>query len=69
VHEHAEAKSAQGNGLAILLAGGAGKVKTGMHTKSHNSIGNVYLTIAEEILKTPLDKAFPTDEEKMPEIV
>ena len=24
-----------------------------MHTKSHNSIGDVYLTIAEEILKTP----------------
>jgi len=69
VHEHAEANPHKCNGLAILLAGGAGKMKTGMHTKSHNSIGDVYLTIAEEILKTPLDKAFPTAEEKMSEIV
>jgi hypothetical protein len=69
VHEHAEANPHKCNGLAILLAGGAGKMKTGMHTKSHNSIGDVYLTIAEEILKTPLNKAFPTAEEKMPEIV
>jgi len=40
------------------VAGGAGKMKTGMHTKSHNSIGDVYLTIAEEILKTKIE--FPT---------
>ena len=37
VHEHAEANPHKCNGLAILLAGGAGKMKTGMHTKSHNS--------------------------------
>jgi hypothetical protein len=54
--------------MALLLAGGAGK-KTGMHTKSQNSVSDIYLTIAEEILKTPLDKAFPTAEQKMPEIV
>ncbi len=69
VHEHAEANPHKCNGLAILLAGGAGNMKTGMHTKSHNSIGDIYLTIAEEILKTPLDKAFPTAEEKLPELV
>ena len=69
VHEHAEANPHKCNGLAILLAGGAGKMKTGMHTKSHNSIGDVYLTIADEVLKTPLGKAFPTAEEKMSEIV
>ncbi len=69
VHEHAEANPHKCNGLAILVAGGAGKMKTGMHTKSHNSIGDVYLTIAEEVLKTPLGKAFPTAEEKMTSIV
>ncbi len=69
VHEHAEANSHKCNGLAILLAGGAGKMKTGMHTKSHNSIGDVYLTLAEEVFKTPLGKAFPTAEEKMSAIV
>jgi hypothetical protein len=69
VHEHAEANPHKCNGLAILVAGGAGGMKTGMHTKSHNSIGDVYLTIAEEVLKTTLGKAFPTAEEKMSAIV
>ena len=68
-HEHAEANPHKSNGMAILLAGGAGKMKTGMHTKSHNCFGDVYMTIAEEVLKTPLDKGFPTAEEKMSAIV
>lgn len=67
VHEHAEAGVHKCNGLAILLAGGAGKMKTGMHTKSHNSIGDVYTTLAQEVLKTQID--FPTGREKMSEIV
>jgi hypothetical protein len=67
MHEHAEANSHKCNGLAILLAGGAGKMKTGLHSKSHNGIGDVYKTIAEEILKTPID--FPTSQEKMSAIV
>jgi hypothetical protein len=33
------------------------------------SIGDVYLTIADEVLKTPLEKRFPTAEEKVSEIV
>ena len=67
MHEHAEANIHKCNGLAILLAGGAGKMKTGLHTKSHNGIGDVYKTIAEEILKTPIE--FPTAQEKMSAIV
>src|SRR5437016_149424 len=67
VHEHAEANVHKCNGLAILVAGGAGKMKTGMHTKSHNGIGDVYKTIADEILKTPIE--FPTGQEKMSAIV
>jgi hypothetical protein len=67
LHEHAEANSHKCNGLAILLAGGAGKMKTGLHTKSHNGIGDVYKTIAEEILRTPIE--FPTAQEKMSAIV
>jgi hypothetical protein len=67
VHEHAEANVHKCNGLAILLAGGAGKMKTGMHTKSHNGIGDVYLTIGQEVFGTNLE--FPTGREKMSEIV
>jgi hypothetical protein len=65
VHEHAEASNHKCNGLAILVAGGG--VKTGLHTKAHNSIGDVYLTIAEEVFKTKIE--FPTAQNKMSEIV
>ena len=67
VHEHAEANPHKCNGLAMMVAGGG--IKGDTHTKSHNSVGDVYLTIVEEILKTPLGKDFPTAEEKMPELV
>jgi hypothetical protein len=63
VHEHAEANPHKCNGLAVLVAGGG--VKGGTHTKTHNSFGDIYLTIAEEILKTKLGREFPTAEEKM----
>ena len=62
-HEHAEANPHKCNGLAVLVAGGG--VKGGMHTKTHNSFGDIYLTLSEEILKTQLGKEFPTAEEKM----
>ncbi len=65
VHEHAEANSHKCNGLSILVAGGG--IQGGTHTKSHHGIGDVYLTVAEEILKTPLQ--FPTAEEKMSALV
>jgi hypothetical protein len=67
VHEHAEANPHKCNGLAMLVAGGG--IKGGQHTKTHNGIGDVYLTISEELLKTPLGKEFPTAEEKMPFLV
>ena len=67
VHEHAEADPHKCNGLAMLVAGGG--IKGNIHTKTHNGIGDVYLTIAEEILKTPLGKDFPTAEEKMHELI
>ena len=67
IHEHAEANPHKCNGLAMMVAGGG--IKGGTHTKSHNSIGDVYLTIADELLQAPLGKAFPTAEEKMNELV
>src|SRR6202050_3196404 len=67
VHEHAEANPHKCNGLAALVAGGG--IKGGTHTKSHNSFGDIYLTIADEVLKAPIGKDFPTGEEKMSEII
>ena len=51
----------------MLVAGGG--IRGNTHTKTHNGIGDVYLTIAEELLKTELGKDFPTAEEKMHELV
>ena len=65
VHEHAEANSLKCNGWAMLVAGGG--IRGGMHTKTHHGIGDVYLTIAEEVLKTKLE--FPTAREKVGAIV
>jgi hypothetical protein len=67
IHEHAEANPHKCNGLAIMVAGGG--IKGNTHTKSHNSIGDVYLTLADEILKAPIGKEFPTAEEKMSALV
>ena len=65
VHEHAEANSHKCNGLAMVVAGGG--IRGGMHTKTHHGIGDVYLTIAEEVLKTKLE--FPTAREKVGALV
>jgi hypothetical protein len=69
LHEHAEANPHKNYGLAMIMAGGAGNIKTGLHTKSHNTIGDLYWTISEEVFKAPLEKGFPTAEEKMNDIV
>jgi len=68
-HEHAEANPHKDNGLALILAGHAGGMKTGEHSKMRNTIGDLYLTIAEEVLEVPLDKGFPTAEKKISGIV
>src|SRR6266850_7359187 len=68
-HEHAEANPHKDNGLAMILAGHAGGMKTGMHSKMRNTIGDLYLTVAEEIFKLPLEKGFPTAEKKIGGIV
>jgi hypothetical protein len=38
-------------------------------TSPASSIGDVHLTIADEVLKTPIGKAFPTAEEKLSALV
>src|SRR5437867_7833438 len=68
-HEHAEANPHKDNGLALILAGHAGGMKTGMHSTVRHAIGDLYLTVAEEIFKQPLEKGFPTSEKKISGIV
>lgn len=64
VHEHAEANAHKNNGLAMIVAGHAGGVKTGLHTRTTWTNGDLYLTIAREALRTPV-KEFPTASQKL----
>jgi hypothetical protein len=65
VHEHAEANDHKNNGLAVILAGHAGgRIRTGEHTKTTGTIGELYLTLANDVMGAGLD-AFPTAQKKL----
>ena len=68
VHEHAEANPHKNAGLAMIAAGHAGGLKTGRHTRLTGTVGDLYLTLAEEVLGAPIGK-FPTADKKLSEIV
>lgn len=67
LHEHAEANAHKNSGLAVIVAGGLG-LKTGGHSRMTGTIGDLYLTIAAEMLKTPIDK-LPGADKKLTAIV
>jgi hypothetical protein len=64
LHEHAEANPHKNSGMALLVAGHAGKLATGRHTKMTGTIGDLYLTLSDEIMQAGLGK-FPTAGKKL----
>ena len=64
VHEHAEANPHKNSGLAMLVAGGVGKMAKGRHTRVTGTSGDVYLTVADEIVQAGIGK-FPTASKKI----
>ena len=58
-HEHAEANPHKNDGHAVIVAGHAGKITTGRHTKTTGTLGDLYLTLADDVLHTGIEK-FPT---------
>ena len=58
VHEHAEANSHKNSGGAVILAGHAGRLRTGHHTRVTGTFGDLYRTVANEV-GAPIDH-FPT---------
>lgn len=64
VHEHAEANPHKNSGLAMLVAGGVGKMAKGRHTRVTGTSGDVYLTVADEIVQAGIGK-FPTATKKI----
>jgi hypothetical protein len=67
-HEHAEANSHKNNNLALILAGHAGGMKTGLHSQLTGTLGDLYVSIADELLGARL-QSFPTFERKLTAIV
>src|SRR3954454_25114664 len=67
-HEHAEANPHKCSGLAMIVAGHAGRLKMGSHTRVMGTIGDLYLTLADEIMEANLGR-FPTASKKMTEIL
>jgi len=59
VHEHAEANPHKNSGLAMILAGGIRRLAKGRHSKITGTVGDLYLTLADEVMQTGLGK-FPT---------
>jgi hypothetical protein len=59
VHEHAEANPHKNDGLALIVAGHAGRLATGMHSKVTGTIGDLYLALADGAMQAGLGK-FPT---------
>ena len=68
VHEHAEANPHKNSGLAMLVAGGVGKIAKGRHTRVTGTVGDVYLTVADEIVGAGIGK-FPTASRKISDLL
>src|SRR5262249_36849718 len=66
-HEHAEANSHKNNGLALILAGHAGGLITGQHSKVTGTVGDLYLTLANQVMGAGI-KSFPTAEKSLPSV-
>lgn len=58
VHEHAEANFHKNSGGAVILAGRAGRLNPGHHTKVTGTFGDLYRTVTAEV-GAPVDH-FPT---------
>lgn len=68
IHEHAEANDHKNNGLPAIVAGGAGKLRLGTHSKLTGTMGDLYLTLANEVMGAGLER-FPTGDHKLIEIL
>jgi hypothetical protein len=68
VHEHAEANPHKNNGLGMIVAGHAGRLATGMHTETTGTVGDLYTTLADEVLHSGIG-SFPTFNRKLTEVL
>jgi hypothetical protein len=67
-HEHAEANSHKTSGMTAILAGHVGGMKTGLHSVVTGTMGDLYLTLADEAMKAQIGK-FPSASQKLSDLV
>ena len=67
VHEHAEANPHKNFGLGLILAGHTG-LATGMHTQATGTVGDLYVALADGVMKAGIG-TFPTATRMLPGIV
>jgi hypothetical protein len=68
VHEHAEANAHKNNGMIAIVAGHAGSMVTGRHTVTAGTMGDLYLSLANDVMQAGVD-GFPNARRKLPGIV
>jgi len=68
VHEHAEAGIHKNNGVITLIAGSKDKLAHGRYNKVAGTIGDLYLTLSNDVLNVGLD-SFPTASRRVTEIL
>jgi hypothetical protein len=64
VHEHAEANPHKNDGHALVIAGHVGNMATGRHSIVPGTVGDLYLTLADDVLNAGIGK-FPTANKKL----
>lgn len=68
LHEHAEANIHKNNGLVAILAGHVNKMVTGTHSNVTSTMGELYLGVANDVLKVGLS-GFPAATRKVDGLV
>ena len=64
LHEHAEANPHKNHGLGLIVAGHAGRLSTGLNSRMAGTVGDLYLTLADDVMNAGLGK-FPTASQKL----
>jgi hypothetical protein len=54
--------------MTAIVAGHAGGMKTGMHSVVAGTMGDLYLTLADEVMNAAAEK-FPSATQKMSDLV
>jgi hypothetical protein len=54
--------------LGLIVAGHAGRLATGRHTETTGTVGDLYVTLADEVLNAGLG-TFPTYSRRLTEIL